>query len=189
MKRENVLLVKKSVTLSSENNMDPPTRKKRYRLIREPSGEFYLHELTRFFAMPKSFYLSWKVRHSGDEEVVVKTLIQEIFGHHKKGYGYRRITNELHQQGMPVNRKKVRQLMKELELFAVRDTKTRHSSYLGAGRTIALNILERKFDAAKPDTVWATDVMEVKTTEGKLYLLPIKDLCTGEIKLFYLIVC
>ena len=32
-----------------------------------------------------------------------------------------------------------------------------------------------------PDTVWATDVTEFLTGEGKLYLSPMKDLCTGEI--------
>ena len=33
----------------------------------------------------------------------------------------------------------------------------------------------------EPDKVWATDVTEFATEEGKLYLSLIKDLCTGEI--------
>ena len=44
-----------------------------------------------------------------------------------------------------------------------------------------VQILKRSFDAKVPDTVWTTDVTEFQTDEGKLYLSPIKDLCTGEI--------
>ncbi len=57
----------------------------------------------------------------------------------------------------------------------------KYSSYKGeVGRT-APNRLKRRFDVKEPDKVWATDVTEFTTWEGKLYLSPIKDLCTGEI--------
>ena len=71
--------------------------------------------------------------------------------------------------------------MRELNLYPVTAKRRKYSSYKGeVGRT-APNRLKRRFDAKEPDKVWATDVTEFQTGEGKLYLSPIKDLCTGEI--------
>ena len=80
-----------------------------------------------------------------------------------------------------MNHKKVKRLMRELNLYPVTVKRRKYSSYKGeVGRT-APNRLKRRFDAKEPDKVWATDVTEFQTGEGKLYLSPIKDLCTGEI--------
>ena len=71
--------------------------------------------------------------------------------------------------------------MRELNLYPVTVKRRKYSSYKGeVGRT-APNRLKRRFDVKEPDKVWATDVTEFTTWEGKLYLSPIKDLCTGEI--------
>ena len=71
--------------------------------------------------------------------------------------------------------------MKEMGLFPATYKRARYSSYKGKIGKTAPNILDRQFDVAAPDKVWATDVTEFQTDEGKLYLSPIKDLCTGEI--------
>ena len=54
-------------------------------------------------------------------------------------------------------------------------------SYKGTVGRTAPNRLMRKFDVKEPDKVWGTDVTEFRTDEGKVYLSPIKDFCTGEI--------
>ena len=64
-----------------------------------------MYELTSFFKVPKSSYLSWKARHREDEDTGIKKRIEEIFEYHKKRYGYRRITATLHQEGLIVNHK------------------------------------------------------------------------------------
>ena len=131
--------------------------------------------------MPKSSYLSWKAHNKEDKDAWIKKRIKEIFEYHKKRYGYRRITATLHQEGITVNHKKVKRLMRELGLYPSTYKRARYSSYKGEVGKTAPNILKREFDVKVPDTVWATDVTEFKTDEGKLYLSPIKDLCTGEI--------
>ena len=60
------------------------TRRERYQFIRELSGEFQLYELTGFFNVPKSSYLSRKAHHAEDEDAWIKKRIQEIFEHHKR---------------------------------------------------------------------------------------------------------
>ena len=131
--------------------------------------------------MPKSSYLNWKAKHIADKDEYLKTRVKEIFTYHKGRYGYRRITAQLHSEGLIVNHKKVKRLMRELNLYPVTVKRRKYSSYKGeVGRT-APNRLKRRFDAKEPDKVWATDVTEFQTDEGKLYLSPIKDLCTREI--------
>ena len=86
--------------------------------------------------MPKSSYLNWKVHHGEDEDQNLKTRIKDIFEYHKTRYGYRRITAVLHQEGLIVNHKKVKRLMKEMGLYPAAYKRSRYSSYKGeVGKT------------------------------------------------------
>src|SRR5918998_1729702 len=49
------------------------------------------------------------------------------------------------------------------------------------GRPVAPNLLEQKFAAEQPDTVWLADISYIPTGEGWLYLAAIKDMATREI--------
>ena len=81
--------------------------------------------------MPKSSYLSWKAHLAEDEDAGIKKRIQEIFEYHRIRYGYRRITATLHQEGIVVNHKKVKRLMRELGLYPVAYKRSLYSSYKG----------------------------------------------------------
>ncbi len=71
--------------------------------------------------------------------------------------------------------------MNELGLHNKRKKVAKYNSYQGIVGKTAPNILDRHFDATVPDKFWCTGITEFKTNEGKVYLSPIKDLCTGEI--------
>ena len=59
--------------------------------------------------------------------------IKEIFDRHHGNYGYRRITCVLRNEGMTINHKKVKRLMKTMGLFGkVIRRRNRYSSYRGA---------------------------------------------------------
>lgn len=108
-------------------------------------------------------------------------MIFQIFNENKSRYGYRRITAELRKRGVMLNHKTVLKLMNELGIHPKSKRIAKYSSYKGTVGKTAPNRLKRKFNATEPDTVWSTDVTEFKTDEGKVYLSPIKDFCTGEI--------
>ena len=46
---------------------------------------------------------------------------------------------------------------------------------------VAANLLDRKFDVDKPNTVWTTDITYVWTLEGWLYLAVVFDLYSRQI--------
>ena len=125
--------------------------------------------------------MNWKASRKTEKDAALKARIKETFTYHKGRYGYRRITAQLHSEGLVVNHKKVRRLMRELCLHPVTAGRRKYSSYKGEVGETAPNRLGRRFDVKEPDKVWATDVTEFATGEGKLYLSPIKDMCTGEI--------
>jgi len=75
-------------------------------------------ELTR--VSRASFYRSFRNKHPVEEEMEVRSAIQQIAVEHRRRYGYRRIAAELRRRGMPVNHKRVMRIMAEDNLLAVR---------------------------------------------------------------------
>ena len=70
--------------------------------------------------------------------------------------------------------------MKELGLQCTVRMK-KYRSYKGTVGKIAPNILNRNFNATKPNEKWATDITEFKLFGEKLYLSPVLDLFNGEV--------
>jgi putative transposase len=103
-----------------------------------------------------------------------------IFAENKQRVGYRRITDELKSKGLRINHKTVQRLMKQLGLFC-RVRMRKYKSYRGEIGKIAPNLLDRKFEADKPNQKWVTDITEFSLFGQKLYLSPILDLHSRDI--------
>ena len=120
--------------------------------------------------------------------------IKKCFKDHEGRYGYRRITLTLHAEGLSVNHKKVKRLMKVMNLFG-HVPKAKYKSYKGdMNGTVKNLLLEKRVDEEKHTTkyirtfsteqvnqIWSTDVTEFHIASGKLYLSPILDFHTREI--------
>lgn len=65
-----------------------------------------------------------------DIDKPIKDLIISIFNENKNRYGYRRITLELKNRGYVINHKRVKRLMKVLNLFGIQP-KAKYKSYKG----------------------------------------------------------
>lgn len=127
--------------------------------------------------MKRQTYYSINKRGDFDyKNLVIINKIEEIFYQNKGNYGFRRITDELHFQGFHVNHKKVQRLMKKLNLIP-----EQYSSYKGIGDTVIDNLLDRHFQANKPNEKWATDITEFHCYWGKLYLSVMIDLYARDI--------
>lgn len=126
-----------------------------------------------------TFYYQAKALEAGDKYASLKAGIQAIYKRHKGRYGYRRITEQLRQAGQAVNHKTVQRLMSCLGLKSLVRPK-KYRSYRGAYAS-APNLLDRQFEAVRPNEKWVTDVTEFNVRGEKLYLSPIMDLYNGEI--------
>jgi transposase InsO family protein len=115
-----------------------------------------------------------------DKYSAIKKEITHIYHENKGRYGYRRITDELHDRGYIINHKTIQRLMKLLGLVC-RVRMKKYRSYKGEVGKIAQNLLERNFEASKPNEKWVTDVTEFSLFGQKLYLSPILDLCSRDI--------
>ena len=65
---------------------------------------------------PKFMTVATKAQEPIEEDMEVRSAIQNVFVEHKRRYGYRRVSKELRRRGMLVNHKR---LMREDNLLAV----------------------------------------------------------------------
>jgi transposase InsO family protein len=143
--------------------------------------EYALPALLRVAQLSRStFYYQAKVQQTGDRHADMKDRIQTIFTRHKGRYGYRRITAELRHSGTVINHKTVQRLMRMLGLKSLVRPK-KYRSYRGGCHVDVPNVLNRQFQADRPNQRWVTDVTEFNVRGDKLYLSPVMDLYNGEI--------
>lgn len=143
--------------------------------------QYPLAALLRAAGLARStFYYQQAVLQVVDKYAAIKDQIKAIYEQHKGRYGYRRITASLRRQGSVINHKTVQRLMEELQLKSLVRVK-KYRSYRGQVGQVAPNLIDRNFDAARPNEKWVTDVTEFKVDGQKLYLSPVMDLFNGEI--------
>ena len=106
--------------------------------------------------------------------------IHEIYDEHHGRYGYRRITAQLHNEGMDVNHKTVQKLMSQMGLKGA-GKKRKYHSYKGRVGDVAPNILDRDFKTDAPFRKWTTDVTQVCIHDRTTYLSALLDMYNGEI--------
>lgn len=126
-----------------------------------------------------TFYYQAKVLQAGDKYADLKASISAIYDRHKGRYGYRRITAEMARSGQATNHKTVQRLMQCLGLKSLVRPK-KYRSFRGETASVP-NLLNRQFEASKPNEKWVTDVTEFNVRGEKLYLSPVMDLFNGEI--------
>lgn len=127
-----------------------------------------------------TYYYHLKRLSAPDKYFDIKNQIQLVYTENKKRVGYRRITLELRNRGIIINHKTVQRLMKQIGLFC-RVRMKKYNSYRGESGIIAPNLLERNFEADKPNQKWVTDITEFSLFGQKLYLSPILDLYSRDI--------
>ena len=149
--------------------------------IQELRQEHDLEILLELKGMARStFYYHEKRLGTSDGYDELLERIWNIYTQHHKRYGYRRITQQLRNEGLEVNHKTVQKLMNQMDLRAKR-RRQKYRSYKGEIGKIATNVLNRDFSTTAPEQKWTTDVTEVKIKDRKIYLSPILDMFNGEI--------
>ncbi len=134
-------------------------------------------------AVTRSKYYAWHERGGAStralEDRRLRTLIRVIHAEWGGIFGYRRMREILRtQHGEWLGARRVRRLMGEASLWGVPVKKRRHRQTRMPDEVVP-DLVQRDFAAAQPNAIWVSDLTEIRTAEGKLYLCIIKDLYDG----------
>ena len=150
-----------------------------FRIIDELRTRHSLSILLSYSGLSRSGYYKWKKsvpKQDNNEDIV--EYIKAIHSL-RPFYGYRRITTNLHREGLIVNHKRVHRLMQKLGIQSVIRKKRR---YVGkSGSIVFPNLLGRDFKSDVPGKKLATDITYLPTSSGFIYLSAVQDLHNNEI--------
>ena len=108
-------------------------------------------------------------------------LLETLFHHHRKRYGYRRLREELTDRGLQCAAARVRRLMAERGLRALQPKNFVPKTSDGRADKPSPNLLAHQPRPVVPDRVWAGDITFIPTSNGWLYLAVVIDLCSRRI--------
>jgi putative transposase len=121
-----------------------------------------------------SFYRSLQEQQPVEEEMEVRSAIQQIALGHRQRYGYRRITAELRRRGMPVNHKRVLRIMREDNLLAVQPRAFVVTTNSDHGLEVYLNLAGR-MKLTGIHQLWVADITYLRLKAEFVYLAVILD--------------
>jgi putative transposase len=108
-------------------------------------------------------------------------LLQTLFGHHHRRYGYRRLARELADRGVVCAPARIRRLMAERGLRALQPKNFRPKTSDGRADKPSPNLLAGQPGPTAPNQVWAGDITFIPTKHGWLYLAIVIDLFSRRI--------
>jgi putative transposase len=122
----------------------------------------------------RGFYRSLKEQQPAEEEMEVRSAIQQIALQHRRRYGYRRITAELHRRGMPVNHKRVARIMREDNLLGMQPKQFVVTTNSNHKLEIYLNLAGR-MKLTGINQLWVADITYIRLKAEFVYLAVILD--------------
>jgi putative transposase len=114
-------------------------------------------------------------------DVELGELIETVFRHHRRRYGYRRLVEELSDRGVTCAPARVRRLMAQRGLRALQPKNFVPKTSDGRADKPSPNLLRDQPPPALPDRAWAGDITFIPTSAGWLYLAVVIDLCSRRI--------
>ncbi|MEI9893722.1 MAG: IS3 family transposase, partial [Chthoniobacter sp.] len=107
--------------------------------------------------------------------------IEAIFRRHRGRYGYRRVAEELADQGITCAPARIRRLMAQRGLRALQPKNFLPKTSDGRADKPSPNLLTDLPLPKVPDQAWAGDITFIPTNTGWLYLAVIIDLCSRRV--------
>ncbi len=109
------------------------------------------------------------LNHRAQEDLRQTALRRQARPESGKVYGYRKLADDLRDQGEQISEKHVARLAGLAGIAAQIGYKRRPGCYGGKSAVIASNGLDRQFEVDAPDRAWVNDITYIKIHEGWLY--------------------
>lgn len=152
----------------------------KYTWIKEHSSQFPIEDMCNVLKVSSSGYYSFCSRKPSDvslKSMQLESNILKIYKDNNKIYGYRKIYKDIAEENkIFCCQETVRRKMKKLGISAkisrrfVKTTDSNHSY------NVADNLLNRDFEADRPNQKWVADITYIPTQQGWLYLAAVLDL-------------
>ena len=107
------------------------------------------------------FYRSLKEQMPVEEDMAVRSAVQQIFLEHRRRYGSRRIARTLRREGMVVNRKRVSRIMREDHLLAIQPKSFVVTTDSDHELEVSLNIASR-MKLTGVNQLWVADITYIR---------------------------
>ena len=152
----------------------------KFMVIYRHKDKYSISEMCRFFNVSRSGYYDYVKRMDiPAKDLPLAEKIKECQQKNGKTYGYRRVHIWLERQGIHHNPKTILRIMQKYNLLS----EVRRKKYRNYGDYLHRydNLLNREFNADRPNQKWVTDISYIKTQQGTLYLSVIRDLYDNSI--------
>jgi putative transposase len=130
-------------------------------------------------SVTRSGYYAWLRRPESNLSVQNNELMNRIsliYAKSKQRYGSPRITAELKSEGFNCSRNRIARLMKKQGISARIRRRFRITTNSNQKLPVADNHVAMRFNPARANSLWSSDITYIRTREGWLYLSVILDL-------------
>lgn len=141
----------------------------KYAFIRAHQAEFGVRAMCRVLRVHFSGFYAWlkePLSRRAQEDLRQTELIRQAWSESGKTYGYRKLADDLRDQGEQISENRVARLASLAGILAQVGYKRRPRRYGGKPAVVASNTLDRQFEVDAPDKVWVTDITYITTHEG-----------------------
>lgn len=151
----------------------------RYAFIALHRLQFSVRTMCRMLNVHPSGFYAWLKNPMSKRALEDKRqtdLLKKAWDESGKVYGYRRLHDDLLDQGETCCPNRVARLARLAGIKAQIGYKRRPGIYGGKPSVVVDNTLDRQFDVEAPDKTWVTDITYIRTQEGFAYLAVVIDL-------------
>lgn len=151
----------------------------RYAFVAERRGQFSVRAMCRCLPVQPSGFYAWlqaPVRARAQEHRRQTELLRKVRAESGKVYGYRKLHDDLIEQGESICPNRVARLTQIAGIKAPIGYQRRPGSYGGKPSVVVDNTLDPQSDVEAPDSVWVSDITYIRTQEGFASLAVVIDL-------------
>ena len=158
-----------------------------YEFIRTKLQKYTITEKCRVLYVTKQGYYQWlrskdkPYKHAALLAMILKVLSEDP--ENKGNYGARRVFLRLKQEeyGYTGSYSTIYRVMKAECLLLKKKRNPNSLTREDYAAQKSENLIKQDFDATEPNSKWLSDITEVVTADGKLYISPVLDCYDGEI--------
>lgn len=151
----------------------------KYAYISEQQSKYPVQTMCHVLEVSKSGYYAWlhhgESARAGEDRELLRE-IERIHDESGKRYGSPRVWQALRRINRKHSRKRIARLMAQKGLFARKKKRFKYTTRADPTHQHSENLLARNFHADEPNRKWVSDIKQIPTDEGDLYLAVLMDL-------------